>query len=340
MIEVRNEGIILEKTDNPFESKAVLNPCCVEVDGITKMFYRAVDQQGRSSIGYAELKDNKTIKRCDHPILFPENEYEKVGLEDPRIVYFEGVYYLFYTAFDGMSARVAYATSPDLITFTKKGVISTGTLYKDARIFFEKLPQKEKYLYYQAEAEYFHGPQAKVWDKDAFIFPKKINNRLALIHRIKPSIQISYFDSFNDLASEDYWIEQLKDLEKHTVLDPGPTDLFVGGGCPPIETKYGWLMIYHRVIGHEDRWQGQRIYSAGAMLLDLDDPQKITHRLSDPLFVPTEDWELRGDVDTVVFPTGAIVRNGRLYIYYGAADRLIACKSIDLQGLMDELKKS
>ncbi|NCQ56205.1 pesticidal protein Cry7Aa, partial [Candidatus Parcubacteria bacterium] len=44
--------------------------------------------------------------------------------------------------------------------------------------------------------------------------------------------------------------------------------------------------------------------------------------------------------NNVVFPTGAIVRDKKLYIYYGAADKLIAAKSINLTELLTELKKN
>ncbi|MFA5357260.1 MAG: pesticidal protein Cry7Aa, partial [Candidatus Omnitrophota bacterium] len=72
--------------------------------------------------------------------------------------------------------------------------------------------------------------------------------------------------------------------------------------------------------------------------LDLDDPAKVIGRLKRPLFSPTEDWEKQGDVNNVVFPTGTVLKDGRLYIYYGAADKLIAAKSVDMNELLRELK--
>ncbi len=100
-----------------------------------------------------------------------------------------------------------------------------------------------------------------------------------------------------------------------------------------IETDKGWLLIYHAV---EDRDSG-KIYHASAALVDKKDPQKFIGKLKDPLFSPKEDWELQGDVNNVVFPTGAAVFDDRLYIYYGAADKRIACASMDLAELLDEL---
>ncbi len=67
---------------------------------------------------------------------------------------------------------------------------------------------------------------------------------------------------------------------------------------------------------------------------------KVIGRLKPPLFSPEETWEKIGNVDNVVFPTGAVVRNGRVYIYYGAADKLIAARSVDLAELLTKLKRS
>ena len=145
-----------------------------------------------------------------------------------------------------------------------------------------------------------------------------------------------YFDNFLDLT-EDYWKEHLRNLGSHIVLDPEYRfeSRNIGGGCPPIETKEGWLLIYH---GVEDALQG-RTYHAGAALLDLDNPTKVIGRLKQPLFSPVEPWEKQGDVNNVVFPTGTILREGRLFIYYGAADKLIAAKSLEMEELLRELKK-
>ena len=337
MVTVKNEGIILEPTNLRFENKAVLNPGCIEVNGIVHMFYRAVRHGNYSTIGYCQLKDNKVIKRLDHPVLVPEYDYEKQGVEDPRIVFLDGVYYLFYTAFDGQNARIAYATSNDLINFTKKGLISPSITYDEASEIFHQVDLKEEYFVWKLYLERQVKGSSLMWDKDALLFPKKINNQFALIHRIRPDIQIIYFRDFSDLT-DDYWRTYLKDLKKYVVLEPKfPFEnRYIGGGCPPIETENGWLIIYH---GVEDTPLGE-IYHAAAVLLDLKNPLKVLGRLKKPLFSPEETWEKTGNVDNIVFPTGAVVKDGRLYIYYGAADKLIAARSVDLTQLLSELKKT
>ena len=108
---------------------------------------------------------------------------------------------------------------------------------------------------------------------------------------------------------------------------------YIGGGCPPIETEQGWLVIYH---GVEETDKGL-VYSACAALLDLDDPSLEIARLPYALFSPEHDWELNGKVNNVVFPTGTSLFGDTLYIYYGAADEQIACASLSLSALISEL---
>ena len=337
MLKVKDEGIILEKTNLEFENKAVFNPACIQADGITHMFYRAVNHNDISSIGYCQLKDNKVVKRFKKPLLFPEYDYEKSGVEDPRITLLAGTYHLFYTAHDGKNALIAYATSKDLVHFAKQGLISPKISYDEAEDIFRESKVRERYMMFEVFYKEKEGKDILLFEKNAVLFPQKFNNKFALLHRILPGIQIIYFNNFSELTN-DRWRDYLRNLGDFIVLDP----LFwfenrnVGGGCPPIETEDGWLIIYHAV---EDTPFG-KIYHAAAALLDLKNPQKVLGRLKEPLFSPKASWEKSGVTDNVVFPTGAVVRNKRLHIYYGAADKLIAAKSINLTELLTELKKS
>lgn len=336
MLTIKNEGIILEKTDLEFENKGVLNPTCIEADGMTHMFYRAVSQKNISSVGYCQLLGSKVVQRSKKPVLFPEHEYEKKGIEDPRIIFLDGIYYLFYTAYDGQNALAAYATTSDLVTFTKHGVISPQISYADAMDIIRHKHLPHRYFHYERRMKRYRGPDVLLWDKDVFMFPKKINNLFWLVHRIMPSIQIATFTDFSELTSA-YWHDYLKTFERHILLDPHYRfeNHKIGGGCPPIETEDGWLFIYHGV----GRTLLHKRYVAAAALLDRANPQKVIARLPYPLFSPSFSFEREGSVNDVVFPTGALIKDGRLYIYYGAADTRIAAKSVNLKELLTELKK-
>lgn len=337
MLSIRNEGIILEKTSLNFEAKGVLNPACIKVDGIVHMFYRAISKDDISSIGYCQLRNNKVIKRLEKPVLFPEYDFEKKGVEDPRIIFLEGLYYMTYTAYDGKNAMIAYATSSDLINFKKGGVISPKITYEEADRIFKKTNIGEKYDYFEKIYEESCGKEVLLWDKDACLFPKKINNKYALLHRVLPSIQVSYFNDFSELDTV-YWEEYLEKINDYVVIDPELSfeNEYVGTGCPPIETEFGWLLVYHCV----ERINNNLQYHSSAALLDIKNPLIVLNRLKKPLFSPVEYWEKVGNVNNVVFPTGAIIEKDRLYIYYGAADKLIASKSIELEELIQEVCSS
>ena len=166
-------------------------------------------------------------------------------------------------------------------------------------------------------------------------FPRKINNQLLFLHRIKPDIQIIV--AINDLQelTPEFWEKYFLHFDECIVLAPEYQHeiSYLGGGCPPIETADGWLLIYH---GVHDSAEGY-VYSACAALLDLEDPRKEIGRLPYALFKPEFKWELKGEVNNVCFPSGAVLFDDTLYIYYGAADERIACASVSLSALLKEL---
>jgi predicted GH43/DUF377 family glycosyl hydrolase len=174
-----------------------------------------------------------------------------------------------------------------------------------------------------------------LWDKNVIFFPRRIDKKLYFLHRIKPDVQIVVaVEDLKELTTE-YWQNYFLHLDENIVLTPKYQHeaSYIGGGCPPIETNKGWLLIYH---GVEDTISGY-VYSACAVLLDCNNPQKEIARLPYPLFKPEEEWELKGEVNNVCFPTGAVVFDDFLYIYYGAADEKIAVASTSLSNLLDEL---
>lgn len=336
MVKVKNEGVVIKKRPFEFESNGVLNPACIDFEGITHMFYRAVKDGNYSSIGYCQVNGKDVIKRSSGPIIVPEHEYEKHGVEDPRVTKIGDTFYMLYTAYDGFNARVAYATSKNLLHFEKHGLISPQMTYDDAENIFNKTGVNEKYIFFESQLKEINGPGIMLWEKDAVLFPEKINGKFAMLHRILPGIQIAYFNDFTDLKIG-YWKKYLSELNKHVVLDPiyPFENRYIGSGCPPIRTDDGWLLIYHAV----ELTLTEKIYHASAALLDLKNPGKVIARLKKPLFSPTEIWEKKGVVNNVVFPTGAIVKGDKLYIYHGAADDCIGLKTVSISELLTELKK-
>jgi predicted GH43/DUF377 family glycosyl hydrolase len=293
------------------------------------MFYRAVHKGNYSSIGYCKLSDPLHVtERYDKPVLDPQFDYESHGMEDPRIVKIDELYYLTYIAFDGENALGALATSTNLQHFEKQGIIVPKITYDDFDRFTKsKSDLNEKYLRYNRGANFLA-------DKDLVFFPRRIHGKLTFLHRIKPDIQIVSVNSLEELT-HDFWTDYFLHFDEQIMMCPKyPHEVsYVGGGCPPIETEHGWLIIYHGVKETNKGYE----YSACAALVDIENPRKEIARLSYPLFSPELDYELKGDVDDVCFPTGTVLVDDKLYIYYGAADELIACASVSLSGLIDEL---
>ncbi|HLF53081.1 pesticidal protein Cry7Aa [Flavobacterium sp.] len=335
MITVKKEGILLNKTSHSFENEGVLNPAVIREGNSVHVFYRAVRKGNYSTIGYCQLDGPLTIReRYTTPVLVPQFDYESQGVEDPRIVKIDDLYYMTYTSYDGVNALGTLATSTDLKNFERKGIIVAKVVSDE----FERLAKfsGEVNPKYFRHARHFK-PEEKIflWDKNVIFFPRRINDKLFFLHRIRPGIQIVSINDLKELTKE-FWVEYYLNLHEYIVLDPihdGHEASYIGGGCPPIETEHGWLLIYH---GVHDTINGY-VYSACAALLDLDNPQKEIARLPYALFQPEYEWEIHGVVDNVVFPTGTALFDDTLYIYYGAADKHIACASVSLSELLKEL---
>jgi beta-1,2-mannobiose phosphorylase / 1,2-beta-oligomannan phosphorylase len=339
MIKVKKEGILLSKSMLGFENEGVLNPATIRVGDTVHMFYRAVSKGNYSTVGYCTLSDPLTVEeRSDVPIIFPQFDYESHGVEDPRITKIDDIYYLTYTGYDGINALGALATSKDLIHWDKLGLIVPIITYDDFKHLAGcRVPMNEKYARYN-DRNLLHAtnPDKKIllWDKNVMFFPRKIHNKFYFLHRVKPDIQIACVYDLSELT-KDYWENYFLHWCDYIALSPKNKHevSYLGGGCPPIETAHGWLIIYHAV---HDTMRGY-VYAACAALMDLDDPIKEIARLPYPLFKPEEDWELEGEVNNVCFPSGAVVFDDTLYIYYGAADERIACASMSLSTLLTEL---
>ena len=338
MTEVKKEGILLTKSILGFENEGVLNPAVIKDGEFVHLFYRAVSKGNYSSIGYCRLKGPLEVEeRSDIPVIFPQFDNESHGVEDPRIVKIEGLYYLTYTAFDGINALGSLAVSNDLIHFEKQGLIVPQISYEEfSHLAGSKGLINEKYLRYNSDSHNRENPDKikYIWDKNVIFFPRRINGKLFFLHRIRPDIQIVAVNDLHELTHE-FWQNYFLNLNKCIVLSPEHKHevSYIGGGCPPIETEYGWLLIYH---GVHDTVKGY-VYSACAALLDLENPGKEISRLPYPLFKPELEWELKGEVNNVCFPTGTALFGDTLYIYYGAADEQIACASVSISALLKEL---
>ena len=338
MIAVKRDGVILEKTFHEFENESVSNPGVFQDGNTVHIFYRAVRKGNYSTIGYCKLEGPlKVVERKESPLLIPMFDYESHGIEDPRIVKIDDVFYMTFTAYDGVNAMGSLATSTDLVSFERHGIIVPQLTFEE----FKRLAEcnahlNEKYERFHVHNNILNNPDRKMllWDKNLVFFPRKINNKFYFLHRIRPDIQIASVDNIMDLNAK-YWTDYFLHFNNNIVLCPKHKHeiSYIGAGCPPIETPEGWLIIYH---GVHDSAAGY-VYSACAALLDLENPSKEIARLPHALFKPELEYEVEGYVHNVVFPTGTALFDDKLYIYYGAADDQIAVASVSLKDLITEL---
>ena len=178
-----------------------------------------------------------------------------------------------------------------------------------------------------------HGIIFPPENKDVVLFPEKIGNNYYAMHRPVGGTRFTY---------PEMWIARSPDLlhwAGHDALLGGSQDWDIGrigAGTPPIRTDAGWLELYH---GNSKREQQADIgiYSAAALLLDLKQPNRVLGR-SAPLLVPETEFEREGFVPDVVFPTGIIERNGRLLVYYGAADTVTAVVELSLRDVLETIR--
>jgi predicted GH43/DUF377 family glycosyl hydrolase len=170
-------------------------------------------------------------------------------------------------------------------------------------------------------------------DKDGVIF-NLADGRVALIHRIRPVMQIAIFDTLEELLNADdaYWADHMAHLEEHTLIAPEPGADCVGAGAPPIPTADGLLCFYHQREG-----DGQ--YSMRLALLDnMTGLVKAT--LPEPLLNAEYLWERTGDVNEVIFVEGAVMQDdGTIYLTYGAADRHVGAATVNAAELLTALRE-
>ena len=103
------------------------------------------------------------------------------------------------------------------------------------------------------------------------------------------------------------------------------------GNCgSPIETEDGWLVLTHGV-------GPMRTYSLGAILLDLDEPQRVLARSEGPIVSPCNDGR-GGYVPNVVYSCGAFAHNDILVLPYGIADQTISIATMSINDLLGTLR--
>lgn len=270
-----------------FEEAGVFNPAVTRLGSEVVMLYRAQDEKGKSTIGYASSPDGIHFHRAEHPVLQPEAPYEKDGgVEDPRVVQIEGKYWLTYTGYNTKDAQLCIASSDDLVHWERHGVILPAYRgrwnrgwTKSGAILDRKLNGKF-WMYFMADAKDHPGQMGVAWSTDLTHWTE------ALDHPV---------------------LETRTGLFDARVAEPGP---------PPVLTRDGIFLFYNGA-------DANLVYRTGWVLFDRQNPARVLARARQPVFAPEKAWERTGQVPNVVFLEGMIRDRARWLLYYGAADKYI-----------------
>ena len=276
---------ILRPEDMPFPCKAVCNPGACLVDGEVVLLLRVIDDLDHSHLHVARSADGVGGWRIEEtPLLSPD----------------EGA--AWYDDWGCEDPRLTFLADRGeyVITYVGWSRRGAGVCLATTRDF-----QTATRL----------GLVIHPYNKDAVLLPRRIGGKYHLLHRPTAGPQ------------ENIWISESEDLihwgSPRCVLEeddqPGWSSGKVGAGPPPLETPDGWVLIFHGVEPVGDGWE----YRFGLALLDKDDPGSVCARWPEWVFGPQEPYEFSKEKGGIVFPTGLVVKDKTLLIYYGAGDNCV-----------------
>jgi predicted GH43/DUF377 family glycosyl hydrolase len=317
---------------HPWEDLAVFNPAAWYDTEKRQVFllYRAAESgpEYKCCFGLATSKDGVRFERAsDKPAFSPSLEgFDGATVQDPRMVKMGDYYYITYACrhypfgqFWIPKEKQLYRREecpPEFPRYLRINATLTGLLItKDFQSWIRAGSLTDPLLD----------------DRDVILFPEKIRGKYVMIHRPLEWIGETY-----GTEHACAWISFADDLmgfreSRLLIKNKYPWETAkLGVNTPPIKTPHGWLTIYHAV-------GADKFYRLGALLLDLEDPEKVLHRTPDWLMEPREPYEIEGYYRGVCFPCGAVVIDGTLFVYYGGADKYVAAATCSLDELVRHL---
>jgi len=304
--------------DHPWEAAAAFNGCPIMKGKKTVMVYRAMsepdllrEEHVRTSVIGRAISDDGNFYNERKVFISNDREFDYYGCEDPRVTKIGDTYYIFYTALGGFpfaaeTIKVAVAISKDMDTIVEKHLVTP----------------------FNAKA--------------MALFPEKINGKYAALLTVntdrRPSdICYAEFDKIEDIWSPDYWAAWYENLDSHKLSIRRHDSDQVELGAPPVKTDKGWLVLYSHI---QKYGQPNQVFGIEVLLLDNDNPRHIIGRTEGPFMTPEAYYEEVGQVAHVIFPTGALIRDGRFEVYYGGADTHCAKATIPLENLLKSITEN
>ena len=299
---------------------SLYNPGAIMKDGVIHLFYRAQDNSsGRTSrVGLARSTDGTTFVRHPTPVVYPDNTYNNYewrgGCEDPRIIQApDGMYFMYYTGYDGGTARLMVASSPDLVNWVKHGL-----------------------TFYIAG----NGKYRNTWSKsgavvcdmiDGVQIAKKINGKYWMywgesgMYCATSDDLIVWYPVENADGSLRPMLGTRRGNFDSTLCEPGPQAIY---------TDEGIVLIYNGKNSNPNNGSGDPMlldgaYCPGQALFDKNDPARMIDRTPTYFLNPEKDYEVYGLVGKVCFIEGLVYKDDIWYLYYGTADSYLAVATYD-----------
>ena len=291
---------ILTPGNWPYPANSVMNPAAIKLNSETLLLVRVEDMRGFSHLTVARSPDGFTNWEIDNR---PTMEADQGSREERWGLEDPRIVWLE----EQKQFGITYTS------FSEGGPVVSLAITKNFRTFARL------------------GALLPPEDKDACLFPRRFKGRFALIHRPIVRGQAHMWLCFSP---------DLKHWGDHRPLIKTRDAYWdchrVGLASQPIETSEGWMIFYHGVRVTT----AGAIYRVGLALLDLEEPWRVLRRGDEWVLGPRASYERIGDVNDVVFPTGAIIHKetNQLYLYYGAADSTVAVATASLSDILDYIK--
>ena len=294
-----------------WESTYLYNPSTIVIDSKIWMLYRAQNKNKTSVIGLAWSEDGYNFTRYTKPVMTPTEPFElHGGCEDPRVIRVNGTFYMTYTGYDGNIARLAIATSTNMVTWKKHGPI---------------LPDVNNALYKWSTHKNTYRPRTG-WSKAGSIVNEKMPDGKYLM--LYGDSQL-YAARSEDLIHWEYKRDSLPYAKKVNDWEQS----LIESGPPPIKTRDGkWMQIYNGMATGLGGYKPTQ-YSTGEFLFDpVENPNgPPTSRLEVPLLQPETVDEVEGQVNLVVFTEGLVQYQGKWFMYFGQGDTSLGVAVADVQ---------
>ncbi|MDR3667658.1 MAG: glycoside hydrolase family 130 protein [Ignavibacteriaceae bacterium] len=192
----------------------------------------------------------------------------------------------------------------------------TFTAYDGHRILSELLETED---FKKFKIRTLTGNGAK--DKGMALFPEEINGKIWMISR-QDGENIYIMNSYDIYEWNNPVILREPEYDWEFVQ--------LGNCGSPVKTPEGWLVLTHSV-------GPLRTYVISAILLDLNNPNKLIGHLKEPLLIPDEE-ERNGYVPNVVYTCGSMVYNNNLIIPYAMSDSATSFAHIPLNDLLNTMQ--